>query len=134
MHPVEATMATDQDPKLSDVDYRALAPAQKAAVRQHALRLAHAVRARLITSLLRAWLAGLAGLTARLWQTARLRHRRRSAVSELNGLPDRMLRDMGINRSEIWSFTHGCNDNTRRPRGEPREPARDTSPTPRRAA
>ena len=34
-------------------------------------------------------------------------HRRRKAYAELSGLDDRMLRDMGLNRGELWAAVEG---------------------------
>jgi hypothetical protein len=44
-------------------------------------------------------------------------HRRRKAYAELSSLDDRMLRDMGLNRGELWAAVdgraglHASNDN-----------------------
>jgi hypothetical protein len=54
------------------------------------------------------------------WTAYRTWQLRRTAEAELRGLDDRLLRDLGISRSEIsslvWSDGH---DTTRRPHSQP---------------
>ena len=37
-------------------------------------------------------------------------HKRRTAYAELNSLDDRMLRDMGLSRGELWAAVDGLAD------------------------
>ena len=45
-------------------------------------------------------------MIAREWRSLRLAHRRRVAVAQLGALDDRMLRDIGLRRSEIVSAVY----------------------------
>ena len=62
-------------------------------------------------------LDALRGAFTRFCRAMRLRHGRR----QLQQLPDRLLKDIGIGRSEIDSIVEGVIDN---PRGDPRRPSR----------
>jgi uncharacterized protein YjiS (DUF1127 family) len=48
------------------------------------------------------------------WRAIQLWHRRRIAVGALQSLSDRMLKDIGIDRSEIPSVVHGLGCDTSR--------------------
>ena len=107
------------------IDYNGLTPDEWQRARQQILSRAQAARARALREfggvMLHPWqvvLAGAAALaaefatvalaTAGKWWRAYARWReRRAAVRELHALDDRMLRDLGISRSEIewvvWS-------------------------------
>jgi uncharacterized protein YjiS (DUF1127 family) len=53
----------------------------------------------------------------RIWASYRDWRETRAAISELHSLDDRMLRDMGLRRSEIESVVSGADhDTSRRPR------------------
>jgi uncharacterized protein YjiS (DUF1127 family) len=49
---------------------------------------------------------GIEGLAGRLAEGYRVRRRARLAVQDLSSLDDRMLKDIGIDRSEISSVVH----------------------------
>jgi uncharacterized protein YjiS (DUF1127 family) len=107
------------------IDYNGLTPDEWQRARQQILSRAQAARARALRelggALLRPWqvvfasaaahaaeLTAVALATAGKWWRAYARWReRRAAVRELHALDDRMLRDLGISRSEIewvvWS-------------------------------
>ena len=49
---------------------------------------------------------GIEGLAGRFVESYRLRRRARRAISDLSALDERMLKDIGIDRSEIRSVVH----------------------------
>jgi uncharacterized protein YjiS (DUF1127 family) len=53
-------------------------------------------------------------LLTTLWQAFWTARERRKAVEDLRGLPDRMLADMGVDRSEIESVVYGRGDDPTR--------------------
>lgn len=81
----------------AQLDYRALTLEQRHAVRQAAIRRAHAARA----ALLRAVLQALPQAVARLWRTRRARRRWKAEIAQLRGLDERALKDVGLARFEI---------------------------------
>jgi len=117
----------DQDFDILSIDYRALMPQQQEAYRYLAIRRAEAARIEVIrdafkelSSGLRAVAAVCAGMVRAGWTAYRTWRLRRIAEAELRGLDDRMLRDLGISRSEITSLVRDDNhDTTRRPRPQP---------------
>jgi len=96
---------------------------------EHLMR-ARIERAKAIADTFRAIKRGVASLFAGLADA----RRRRAAYAELNSLDDRMLRDMGLSRGELWSAVDGtarpaasndngkaiaANDDAPRPAAEP---------------
>lgn len=67
------------------------------------LALARHERAEAVASMAHAVIRGVAGLFKGVAES----FRRRAAYDELNGLDDRMLRDMGLNRGELWAAVDG---------------------------
>jgi uncharacterized protein YjiS (DUF1127 family) len=129
------TEPTNADIDFARLDYRALTAAQQDAVRQRVMLTAREERSRAFALLFTAIGSGIARLAAQGWRRLALRSRRRKAAEALQALDDRMLRDVGIGRSEIWSVTCGCKDATRRPRGvDAPTLARAPSPSHLRAA
>lgn len=73
--------------------------------RRHAIR-ARELRSRYIASLARAAAQRILKIVAgfRRWR------QRRQAIAEMNRLDDRILKDMGLSRSQIHSVVHGLDD------------------------
>lgn len=67
------------------------------------LALARHERAEVVASIAHAVIRGVAGLFTGVAAS----FRRRAAFDELNGLDDRMLRDMGLSRGELWAAVDG---------------------------
>jgi len=101
-------------------NYMELSPEQQEQARRRVIERAEALRAELIRDLFRRFFAWL---------------KRRRAMAELQALDDRMLRDMGINRSEIESAVHGRHrsQSSPAPRWD-RSPKHDDVTTPLRKA
>ena len=117
----------DWDNDYQTFDYRSLSEPQRATLRLLAIRLAHAAREAMLRHAFRALWSRLGAGTNRLrryfsrcWAAYRTRRSRNRAAAELRGLDDRVLRDLGISRSEIVSLVaNGRDDATRmrRPAG-----------------
>jgi len=125
---------SDSNVDFTALDYRALPPEQKDAVRRQILRDARQARSHLFAALMRALPGTLIGIAARSWQRLAAYHRRRKAAKALHALDDRLLRDMGIGRSEIWSVTRGRAYPSRRLRGPETRQPRCPLPAPHRCA
>lgn len=109
-------------------EHRPLTPEQWNLLRRSAVRRARESRAQMVRSLFGALLMSIRraakggrALSSRAATAARRRWRsyatwreRRRAIKELGGLEDRMLKDMGLHRSEIESVIYGS-DASRRP-------------------
>ena len=108
------------------IDYRSLMPDQQQGPRQNLIRRGQAARSQALHDLdgavLRALQAAAGGGTAiirapakavlavagKWWRAYVVRRARNAAVRELHALDDRMLRDIGVSRSEIeWVVVHG---------------------------
>ncbi|MBV8324432.1 MAG: DUF1127 domain-containing protein [Hyphomicrobiales bacterium] len=83
------------------------------------IRRAEVARAQALRGLVGAVLRGLraaawavAATAGKWWRAYALRRERNAAVRELHALDDRTLKDIGINRSEIW-WVVGGQDATR---------------------
>lgn len=63
----------------------------------------------------------LTALLYDLWTAIRRRHERRRAIAELSALDDRLLKDIGISRSQIRTAAEGTRASARAAR--PRAPA-----------
>lgn len=63
-------------------------------------------RAEAVAEMFAAIYRGVKGLFAGLAEG----HKRREAYAELNSLDDRMLRDMGLSRGELWAAVDGLSD------------------------
>jgi uncharacterized protein YjiS (DUF1127 family) len=117
----------DQDFDILSVDFRTLTPHQKETYRYLAIRRAEAARRQVLrdalsqlSSGLRAVAATCAGMARDGWTAYRTWRLRRIAEAELRGFDDRMLRDLGISRSEISSLVRSDGrDTTRYPRSQP---------------
>lgn len=98
------------------LDGRNLTPEQWGELKHDVISRAHEARAQLLHDFV-AWVLTGAITTARRWTAAyKARRERRTAIHELNALDPRMLRDIGIGRSEIeYLVSHP--DPTRLPRG-----------------
>ena len=70
------------------------------------LALARQERAEAVAQMGRAVSGWVKGLFSGLAEA----HRRRAAYAELNGLDDRMLRDLGLSRGELWAAVDGMVD------------------------
>jgi uncharacterized protein YjiS (DUF1127 family) len=122
------TAMPDQDFDILSIDFRALTPHQKEAYLYLAIRRAEAARREVLRdalsqlgSGLRAVATACTGMVGGGWTAYRSWRLRRLAEAELRGLDDRLLRDLGISRSEIGSLVrNGGHDATRRPRPQPR--------------
>ena len=85
--------------------------------RQQIIPRAEVARARALRSLVDAVLRGLrtaawavAATAGKWWRAYALRRERNAAMRELHALDDRELKDIGINRSEIWWVVGGQDD------------------------
>jgi len=85
--------------------------------RQQIIRRAEVARARALRGLVDAVLRGLrtaawavAATAGKWWRAYALRRERNAAMRELHALDDRELKDIGINRSEIWWVVGGQDD------------------------
>src|SRR5262245_64226252 len=92
----------------NDRYYNGLPPDEWERARQRIIGRAQAARARALREFARAVLRPVATLAAAVaatagkwWRAHALRRERNAAVRELRALDDRMLKDIGINRSEI---------------------------------
>jgi uncharacterized protein YjiS (DUF1127 family) len=94
-----------------ELDYSRLSPAQKELVKRQAMQRAKACR----SEALRAGFAALWAWAHRIGTRLVTWRRRRAAITELSGLDDDALKDIGICRSEIASVVGlGKADTTRR--------------------
>jgi uncharacterized protein YjiS (DUF1127 family) len=107
--------------ELGAFDPRTLTPLEWQQFKRHVIRTAHAARAQALRAFGRGmlstvWVAARSGLrssclladrAARVvgdwWQARAIRWERRAAIRELGALDDRMLKDIGLGRSEIAS-------------------------------
>ena len=97
--------------------YNGLTPDEWDRARQRIIGRAQAARARALRDLAGAVLRPVATLAAAVaatagkwWRAYALRRERNAAVRELRALDDRMLKDIGINRSEIEWVVDGQDD------------------------
>lgn len=97
-----------QNPTPEPVDGRRLSPGQWDSLKSDTIARAREARSQVLRDFL-AWLAQRAGALVRQTSDAYSAWRnRRAAIRELQGLDNRMLRDMGIGRSEIeWLVAGG---------------------------
>ena len=108
------------------IDYRSLTPDQRQGPKQDLIRRGQAARAQALHDLggavLRALQAAAGGGTAviralakavlaaavKWWRAYTIRRARIAAIRELHTVDDRMLKDIGLSRSEIeWVVVHG---------------------------
>jgi uncharacterized protein YjiS (DUF1127 family) len=97
-------------------EHRPLTPEQWDRLKRSAVRRARESRAQLLRSLFVAILTPVrsaaeraVAAAGRRWRAYATWRERRRAVKELSGLEDRMLKDMGLHRSEIESVVYGSN-------------------------
>jgi uncharacterized protein YjiS (DUF1127 family) len=109
-------------------EHRPLTPEQWNLLKRSAVRRARESRAQMVRSLFGALLTSIrtaarsgralgsraVAAARRSWRSYATWRERRRAVKELGGLEDRMLKDMGLHRSEIESVIYGS-DASRRP-------------------
>ena len=117
-------MLTDKEINLSRLGYQAMTPAEREAFRREVIRRACAERDAVMRTTLR-WMwsvlpkpggvaqAGIATLR-NVWSAYIRKRKRRIAVNTLMSLDDRMLKDMGLSRSEIVAVVY-AEDNSRLP-------------------
>jgi uncharacterized protein YjiS (DUF1127 family) len=96
-----------------------LAPGEWDKARARIIRRAEAARAQALRDLagivlrpLRIAARAVAATAGKWWRAYALRRERNAAMRELHALDDRELKDIGINRSEIW-WVVSCQDDTR---------------------
>lgn len=108
------------------IDYRGLTSSQRQRVTQHVIRYAQAARAQASHDLgganmrtlqaaggggaavIRAFAKAVIAAAGKWWRAYTIRCARIAAIRELHALDDRMLRDIGLSRSEIeWVVVHG---------------------------
>lgn len=98
---------------LQTLDYRALGESEWAELKYRLERRAHADRSqamRVMTGAARTrfggWLGRLGSALIRDWQAYLLARRRRMNVVQLTALDDRVLKDIGLRRCEIYSAVY----------------------------
>jgi uncharacterized protein YjiS (DUF1127 family) len=129
---LEAVMLEDIKADLRTLDFRGLTPSQWADLKRRLVERAHDERNQMIRETISAiscWLgrtlvavedraarftAQVLFVIAREWRSLLLAYRRRVAVAQLGALDDRMLRDIGLRRSEIVSAVYRLNHARRR--------------------
>src|SRR5215472_16017042 len=101
----------------NDFYYNGLAPGVWDKARARIIRRAEAARAQALRDLagivlrpLRIAARAVAATAGKWWRTYELRRERNAAMRELHALDDRELKDIGINRSEIWWVVGGQDD------------------------
>ena len=128
----------------NDFYYNGLAPREWDKARARIIRRAEAARAQALRDLagivlrpLRIAARAVAATAGKWWRAYALRRERNAAMRELHALDDRELKDIGINRSEIW-WVVSCQDDTRlrdatiaANRSRRRDPAAGTAATSR---
>ena len=123
-----------QIPIPDPVDGRKLSPEQWDSLKSETIARAREARSQVLRDFL-AWLAQRAGALARQARDAyAARRNRRSAIRELQGLDNRMLRDMGIARSEIEWLVAGGDEAAAQSRAAPVRKARAAQGTARKPA
>jgi uncharacterized protein YjiS (DUF1127 family) len=81
------------------IDPRLTTPEEWQRFKRGAAELAQEARGQAVRDLL----GGIARVVGDAWKAYRLRRARQAAIRELGALDDRMLRDIGVGRSEIES-------------------------------
>jgi uncharacterized protein YjiS (DUF1127 family) len=81
------------------IDPRLATPQEWQRFKRDAAEFAHEARGQAVRDLL----GGVPRVLGNLWKAYRLRRQRQAAIRELGALDDRMLRDIGLGRSEIPS-------------------------------
>jgi uncharacterized protein YjiS (DUF1127 family) len=127
-------MLTDDEIELGTFDWRVLTPDEREALRQWAIRRGLAERDAVIRATFRGMWSRLrslanvvqAGGAAALnwWPSYLVNRKRKIAVTELLALDDRVLKDIGVSRSEILAVVH-AEDSSRIPPGMTSQKGRD---------
>jgi uncharacterized protein YjiS (DUF1127 family) len=117
---MESAMGDTEDFYFLRFDHRPLTPEQWDALKRSAVRHAKENRARLLRGMFGAILTSVqrvaqggralgsraASAARRRWRSYVIWRERRHAVKELGGLDDRVLKDIGLHRSEIESVIY----------------------------
>jgi uncharacterized protein YjiS (DUF1127 family) len=118
---MESAMGDTEDLYFLRFEHRPLTPEQWDRLTRSAMRRAEVMRAEMLRRLFVATLTSLrraakgagalgshaAAAARRRWRSYATWRERRQAIKELGGLDDRMLKDMGLHRSEIESVVLG---------------------------
>jgi uncharacterized protein YjiS (DUF1127 family) len=113
---MESAMGDTEDLYFLRFEHRPLTPEQWDRVKRSVVRGAGEHRAQMLRSLFVAILTSprrvaklVAAAVGQSWRAYATWRERRQAIKELGGLDDRVLKDMGLHRSEIESVVYGSN-------------------------
>jgi uncharacterized protein YjiS (DUF1127 family) len=113
---MESAMGDTEDLYFLRFEHRPLTPEEWDRVKRSVVRGAGEHRAQMLRSLLVAILTSprrvaklVAAAVGQSWRAYATWRERRLAIKELGGLDDRVLKDMGLHRSEIESVVYGSN-------------------------
>jgi uncharacterized protein YjiS (DUF1127 family) len=107
---MEIAMGDAEDLYFLRFEHRPLTPEQWDRLTRSVARRAHEERAQALRgafAAIRALGSRAAAAARRHWRSYATWRERRQAIKELGGLDDRVLKDMGVHRSEIESVVYG---------------------------